>query len=157
MLVKIHTLLLFLFLALTPSLYANENNATVPHADTHHTLTSTYWRLVNLSEESMLSENMSREAHIVFSPIEDGEGRFNGALGCNDMLGKYAGDENDITIDTKHMAMTRLACPDMQTETQFIKILGDTVQWKVHKGYLEFIDNNGITIAMFEALRKKTE
>ena len=152
MLDKMHTLFLFLSLTFLHTVYANENNATANHLAQKPTFTSTYWKLINLSEHDMLPDEMSREAHLIFFPITDGKGTFKGATGCNDMLGKYAGNENNISIDIKHMAMTRLACPDMQTETQFIKILGHTISWKIHETRLEFIDSNGTSIAMFEAL-----
>ena len=156
MLTKKHILFLFLSLGFFYSMQANENNVSTESSSQNPTFTSTYWKLINLSEHDMLPDTMSREAHLVFSPMHDGKGSFKGASGCNDMLGKYVGDENNISIDIKHMAMTRLACPDMKTETQFIKILGNTMSWKIHASYLEFIDSNGTSIAMFEALTRRS-
>lgn len=157
MLAKVLTLFVFISLSYTLTLYANDHNNTIRIADKNTTFALTYWRLINLSNHMMSVEKMRREAHIVFDPVLEGKGRFKGALGCNDMLGKYIKIEDTITIDTKHMAMTRLACPDMETEIQFIDRLSKARSWKIKEQHLEFMDNNGSSIAMFEAVKKKTK
>ncbi len=87
MLTKIHTLFLLLSLTFPLTLVSNDNNSTVSTIDQNSTFTVTYWKLVNLREDSMLPDQMSREAHIVFFPIVDGKGKLKGASGGNDMLG----------------------------------------------------------------------
>ena len=157
MLTKIHTLFLFLFLTIQLTLYANDNNSTAISIDQNTTFISTYWKLENLKEGSILPDNMSREAHIVFSPIVDGKGKFKGASGCNGMFGKYVGAKHNITIDTAHIAMSRMACPDMKIEAHFIKTLGNTRTWKIDGGTLEFIDSTGTSIALFIAVEKRSK
>lgn len=152
MLAKIQALLLSVFLSLPFALYANDNNTTQFNIEQNLTFTQTYWKLIDLHEHLLSPEKMSRDAHIVFSDIKEGKGTFKGASGCNDMLGKYEGNDNNITIDTKHIAMTRMACPDMEIETQFIAVLGKASAWKMNANYLSLLDDKGMPIALFKAL-----
>ena len=152
MLAKIQALSLFIFLLLPFTLYANDNNATQPNIEQNLTFTETYWKLVDLNEHMLSPEKMSRDAHIVFSHIKEGKGTFKGASGCNDMLGKYEGNENNISIDTKHIAMTRMACPYMEIETQFVVVLGKVSAWEINADYLSLLDDKGVPIALFKAL-----
>ena len=154
MLAKRQTLSLLLTFLLFIRLYANDNNTMEPSSEQNLTFSMTYWKLIDLNEHTISSEKMSREAHIIFSTLTEGKGKFNGASGCNDMIGKYVGNDNNISIDTQHIAMTRMACPDMEIETQFIKILGKTVSWSINAGHLSLKDSNGTSIALLKAIKK---
>ncbi len=149
---KIEALLLSVFVLLPFSLYANDNTTTPSNAEQNITFSKTYWKLIDLHEHLISSEKMSRDAHIVFSDMKEGKGTFKGASGCNDMLGKYEGKDNTITIDIKHIAMTRMACPYMEIETQFIEVLGKASTWKMNVNYLSLLDDKGMPIALFKAL-----
>ena len=157
MLIKIHTLFLFLFLTFPLTNYANDNNSTKTNIDQNTTFVSTYWKLENLNESVTLPNKMSREAHIVFSPLVDGNGKFKGASGCNGMFGKYVGVQHNIRIDTAHIAMSRMACPDMEIEAHFIKTLGNARTWKIKAMTLELMDSMGTSIALFTALEKRSK
>ena len=153
MLSKIEVLSLFIFLLIPFTLYANDNNTTQSSIEQNLTFTKTYWKLVDLNEHTLSPEKMSRDAHIVFSDIKEGKGTFEGASGCNDMLGKYAGNDNNISIDTQHIAMTRMACPYMEIETQFIAVLGNASVWKLNADYLSLFDDKGVPIALLKAVK----
>jgi len=155
MLAKRQTLSLLLTFLMSLTLYANDNNTTDKLPDQNITFSTTYWKLIDLNEHTISPEKMSREAHIVFSIMVDGKGKFNGASGCNDMLGKYLGNDNNISIDTKHIAMTRMACPYMEIETQFIDILGRATSWTINAEHLSLKDTNGLPIALFKAVEDK--
>ena len=157
MLSKIEVLLLSVFLLLPFALYANDNNATHSNTEQNLTFSQTYWKLIDLHEHLLSPEKMNRDAHIIFSQMKEGKGTFKGASGCNDMLGKYQGDENNISIDTKHIAMTRMACPYMEIETQFIAVLGKASAWKMNADYLSLLDDKGVPIALFKALESSTK
>jgi heat shock protein HslJ len=157
MLARRQTLSLLLTFILSLTLYANDNNTIDRLPDQNITFSTTYWKLIDLNEHTISVEKMSREAHIVFSTIHEGTGKFNGASGCNDMIGKYVGNDNNISIDTKHIAMTRMACPYMEIETQFINILGKAVSWSINAGHLSLKDINGSSIALFKADKTKTQ
>ena len=152
MLAKMQALSLFIFLLIPFTLYANDNNTTQSNLEQNLTFTETYWKLIDLNEHILSPEKMSRDAHIVFSHIKEKKGTFKGASGCNDMLGKYEGKDNHISIDTKHIAMTRMACPYMEIETQFIAVLGNAATWKMNADYLSLLNDKGVPIALFKAL-----
>jgi len=157
MLTKREILSLFFTCILSLTLYANDNNSTRNLSDQNITFSTTYWKLIDLNEHTISVEKMSREAHIVFSTIHEGTGKFNGASGCNDMIGKYVGNDHNISIDTKHIAMTRMACPYMEIETHFITILGKAVSWSINAEHLTLKDINGSSIALFKADKTKTQ
>lgn len=157
MFAKMQTVSLFILFLIGVLLHAEDANTTMTHQDDNLTFTTTYWKLVDLHEHTISPEKMSREAHIIFSPTKEGKGKFKGASGCNDMLGKYMGNEHNISIDTKHIAMTRMACPYMEIETQLIDILGEVFSWRINAGYLSLKDSNGSSIALFIADQNKTK
>ncbi len=154
MLVKRQTLSLLLPFLFSLTLYANDTNTTDILSEQNLSFSTTYWKLVDINEHLISPDPMKREAHIVFSVLEEGQGKFKGATGCNEMLGKYSGKENTLNIDTKHIAMTRMACPDMALETDFIRLLGKTAFWKINAGYLSFKDSNGSVIMLLKAIEK---
>lgn len=139
---------------LSCTLYANDINSTQTSHEQNLTLSKTYWKLLDLNEHIISPEQMNREAHLVFSVLTEGKGKFKGATGCNEMLGKYMGDKHTLTIDTKHIAMTRMACPHTKLETDFLTLLGKTASWKINAGHLSFKDTNGSTIMLFKAIEK---
>ena len=58
------------------------------------------------------------------------EGRkVQGSAGCNRMTGTYKLDGEKLKFGP--LATTRMACPDMQTETAFLKALGATTRYEV--------------------------
>jgi len=144
---------LFLFCINTIT-FANDTNTTSQTLESKPALTTTYWKLIQLLDEDIYVEKMSREAHIIFSPLEDGQGKFQGASGCNAMLGKYKSSEHNLTIDNKHIAMTLMACPEIKIETQFIHVLGLVRHWKITNNNLLFLDSNSTTLTRFEAVKK---
>lgn len=154
MLYKRQTLSLLLALLFSLTLYANDINSTQTPSDQNLSFSETYWKLVDMNEHLISPEPMKREAHIIFSLLDEGKGKFKGATGCNEMLGKYIGKENTLHIDTKHIAMTRMACRDMALETDFIRLLGKTASWKINAGHLSFKDSNGSVIMLLKAIEK---
>lgn len=155
MLAKIETLSLFLLFIFFTMLHANDNNTTQNNIEQNLTFESTYWKLIDLNEHILSPGKMSRDAHIIFSKTSDGKGTFKGASGCNEMLGKYVLSENNIKIDAKHIAMTRMACPYMEIETKFIGVLAKVRVWKMNAEYLTLLDEQGLPVALFKALKKE--
>lgn len=111
----------------------------------------THWKLVHLLSHEINASGLSREAHIIFTPHQEITGNFHGATGCNEMLGKYESPEQNLSIDTKHIAMTRMACPDMGLEMTFLKTLANVMQWEIENHTLFLRDANQSVIATFEA------
>lgn len=159
MLSKLHSAILFLILSV--SIFAQSPSSISPsvHNDlnqSHDTeFTHTYWKLISLFSKEVDSSAMMREAHIVFQTLDNGKGKFKGAAGCNAMLGTYQSTEQNLTIDSKHIAMTRMACPDDDAEMEFLKAMHGTVQWQIKDNYLVFLDSNSSLLAGFKAIKSK--
>jgi len=160
MLSNVHSAILFLIL--TISILAQTPTPTVSplsHNDSNQSLdtkfTHTYWKLISLFSEEVDSSIMIREAHIIFQTLDKGKGKFKGAAGCNAMLGTYQSIENNLTIDDKHIAMTRMACPEGDVETNFLKAMHGTVLWQINGNHLAFIDSNSSVLAEFKAVVSK--
>ena len=151
--------LLFSLLLFYTSLMADDINITSnTHTtqntlETNHTFNTTYWKLIQLLNKDINASKLSREAHIIFSPLDNGKASFHGASGCNEVLGKYESTEYNITID-KHIAMTRMACPSMEIEIQFLEVLGKTIVWSIVGNHLELLDSNNSVLARFRASNK---
>jgi len=155
MLSKVHSAILFLILSV--SIFAQSPSSTLPssHSDSNQSLdtefTHTYWKLIALFSKEVDSSVMIREAHIIFQTLDNGKGKFKGAAGCNAMLGTYQSTEQNLTIDSKHIAMTRMACPDDDVEKEFLQAMQGTVKWEIKGHYLVFKDINTSAIAEFKA------
>ena len=151
MLYKVHKTVLFFFLSVSilaqaPSTFKDSNQSIDNVAFTH-----TYWKLTTLSKENVDSSVMMREAHIIFQTLDKGKGKFKGASGCNAMLGIYQSSEQNLTIDYKHIAMSRMACPKGDVEMDFLKAIQGTVKWQIKGNHLAFIDSNSSVLAEFIA------
>lgn len=132
----------------------SDMNNTQNSLETNHTFNTTYWQLTQLLNKDINASKLSREVHIIFSPLENGKASFHGASGCNEMLGKYESIEHNLTIDNKHIAMTRMACPDMEIEIQFLEVLGKIIVWEIVDNHLELLDSNNSVLARFKASNK---
>ena len=122
------------------------------------TFSTTYWQLDTLFDEVIDAEKMHRETYLLFSPLENTEGNFNGkftgATGCNDILGKYKARNFKLSFDVEHIAMTRLACLEGSIESEFLEALKKTKAWKIDEGLLKLLDVNKTSIAVFKAIEK---
>ncbi|NOR56771.1 MAG: META domain-containing protein [Sulfurovum sp.] len=119
------------------------------------TFSTTYWQLIKLFDEDIYAENMHRETYMLFSPVLDAHGEFKGATGCNDILGKYNANESQLSFDVDHIAMTRMACPDENIETDFLKALKQTKSWSIKEDKLMFLDANQSAVITFKSQNEK--
>lgn len=148
-LLLVHTLLVADDINITSDINTTQNNL-----ETAYTFDTTYWKLIHILSKDINASTLSREAHIIFSPLNEGKASFHGASGCNEMLGKYESVDHNLTIDNKHIAMTRMACPDMEIEIQFLEVLGKTTVWEIVDNHLELLDSNRSILARFKAANK---
>lgn len=78
-----------------------------------------YWKLVELNGQPVTTNDGNREAFLI---LKTDNNRVHGNGGCNTFNGGYElMDGNRITFSK--MATTLMACIDMQTEQQFMKVL----------------------------------
>jgi heat shock protein HslJ/uncharacterized lipoprotein NlpE involved in copper resistance len=125
------------------SVAANESCGAV---GVTHELEGTRWVLVRVNEEAIQSDAAQREPFIV---LESSEHRVSGHGGCNRIVGRY--EQNGQTIHFTELAMTRMACPNMQLEDEFQKALTSATNWSIENNQLKLLDASGAIAARFEA------
>jgi copper homeostasis protein (lipoprotein) len=83
-------------------------------------LTGTYWKLIEIRGQKVQPATGSKsEAHIILHP---GENRVTGSSGCNSITGTFEINEK-LGLVFSGMASTRMACPEMETENEFISMI----------------------------------
>ncbi|MDT8439027.1 MAG: copper resistance protein NlpE N-terminal domain-containing protein [Wenzhouxiangellaceae bacterium] len=78
------------------------------------------WRLIELQGQPVDAEALQREPFLEFDAAT---GRMHGNAGCNVINGSYAIKTGLRIAFDERMAMTMMACPDMDTEQLFVEIL----------------------------------
>jgi heat shock protein HslJ len=83
-------------------------------------LVEKYWKLIELYGHPVaVQDDKAKEAHIIFK--NEGS-RFNGSAGCNRITGAYRTGESGAIVFSQ-TAATRMMCLNIETETQFLKVL----------------------------------
>ncbi|RHR76111.1 META domain-containing protein [Odoribacter sp. AF15-53] len=90
----------------------------------------------------------------VFVTFEANEKKVFGRAGCNRFFGAYEQDETQLTFSG--MGATKMACPDMDIETTFFKVLEDTKSFVIKNNKLTLKDDNNV-IAVFKAEKEKSK
>ena len=118
---------------------------------TDASLTNTYWRITSLDGRPVNPFNSWREPHILFIS-EDQRQTFAATVGCNQLVGTYTITGKNIAFN--NTASTMMACPPiLDTLEKYLNdIITRTKQWQLKDNVLEFIDDKGVQIALFEAV-----
>ncbi len=114
-------------------------------------LANTYWRIVRLGEASVSPAMGRREPHLLLG-AEGERKRFSATVGCNQLAGGYSADGEAIRFT--QAASTLMACPpplDM-LERKLPETLDKTRRWRIKANTLEFLDDAGVPVALFEAV-----
>ena len=79
-----------------------------------------YWKLVELNGKDVVADStFIKGPHIIF---KEGNNRITGNGGCNSITGQYKIESlNRITLSK--MISTRMACPQMELESEFLEAL----------------------------------
>lgn len=72
------------------------------------------------------------------------DGKVNGFAGCNTYRGTYQLTDNTIAFSP--LMMTRMACPDMEGETQFTKALTSPLQATINGNTLRLMQNGKLIL-----------
>lgn len=114
-------------------------------------LTEKYWRLTELNGQPIKTDaGNSKEPHIIFKEEEQ---RVTGSSGCNSFHGSYELKEGD-RITLSKMASTRMACPDMEIENQFLKVLETADNYNLSEKTLVLNRARMAPLARFELVEK---
>lgn len=115
-------------------------------------LLETRWELTELTGTTVTRSNHSqRPINIVLK--KDGN-KVQGFSGCNTIMGKYELKEgNHIAFSA--MASTMMACPDMNMETEFNKMLETVDNYSINGNVLSLSKAKMAPLARFEAVNSK--
>lgn len=112
-------------------------------------LTDTYWKLIELDgDEIVLAPTQQREVRITLA--SEGS-RASGFSGCNQFMGAYVQDGNNLKFT--QMAGTMMACeaPLMELESQVLKMLSVTTGYRIDDGQLNLLAGDKV-LARFKAV-----
>jgi heat shock protein HslJ len=123
-------------------------NETAPADTTHHaSLLDTYWKLLELQGEPVVTPGSMREAHLI---LASSESRAHGFSGCNNFFGGYESAGDSLSFSA--MGATMMACVEgMETEQAFLKALSETTRATINGQFMELYADD-LLLARFEAI-----
>ena len=83
----------------------------------------------------------------IFIQFNEAEHRVNGRGGCNRFFGNYEMESSRLKFSP--MGATRMACPDLQTETEFFQMLDGVDGYSIKDNKLSFLSKNKV-VAVFK-------
>lgn len=124
---------------------------TCERARADASLTNTYWRIVRLGDRPVSTVDGLREPHLVLRAEGDRTG-YAATVGCNQVVGGCAIDGGTIRFSPG--AATLMACPPPLDELE--RALGEALEkarrWHITASTLEFFDESGASVALFESV-----
>lgn len=108
------------------------------------------WELKELNG-TKINEDKRALTYLLFSPGQVSQ--VSGRGGCNRLTGTF---ELSGTREFKFgaIASTKMACPEMEQETVFLKALAEVNQWKAIDNEL-FLQKDGTNLAVFQSVTNK--
>lgn len=106
-------------------------------------LSDVKWILQTLNGQEIKLSDPNSEIFIQFNEAEK---RVNGRGGCNRFFGNYEMEGHKLKFSP--MGATRMACPDLQKETEFFKMLDEVEDFSINANQLSF-KSNGKVVAVF--------
>lgn len=101
-------------------------------------LEGTTWKLSSM--EGIPAEAIDREADFFTLEFNAAEKTISGRTNCNRFFGKYETDGRKL--DFENMGMTRMACPEMEYEDAFMKMLDEADRYEIHGSELTLFDDS---------------
>jgi heat shock protein HslJ len=114
-------------------------------------LTDKYWKLVELNGQQVSSSDNIKEPHIIFKLEEN---RLVGSGGCNSFHGSFELKEGS-RITLSKITATRMACPDMEIEDRFLKVLETVDNYNLTENTLILNRARMAPLARFELVKEK--
>lgn len=111
-------------------------------------ITEKYWKLIELNGKAVkVSPGQQREAYMI---LKDQENRVNGNGSCNSFFGTY--ELNGNTLRFKGIGATRMACPDMDAETELFQVLEQVDNFNLKGDTLTLNKGRMAPLARFEVV-----
>lgn len=111
------------------------------------TLRGTYWRLFELNGKTYNSTGDQLEIYI---ELDESENRISGTAGCNRIMGGFTSDK-ELELRFDKVATTLMACPDMETESEFLKMLEKVDNYNLKNDTLSLNKARMAPLARFKA------
>ena len=112
-------------------------------------LEGTTWKLASMT--GIPETAIEAEADAFVFELNAADMMVAGRTNCNRFFGHY--ELKGSELDFEDMGMTRMACPDMQFEDVFVKMLDEVDSYKIKGSELSLLDDKRV-IAVFKAVAK---
>ncbi len=109
------------------------------------TLAETKWKLITLNGKVVTTKG--KQDYCL--KLNSNDGRFSAYAGCNSMSGSYV-MPSAFGLSFSNVAMTRMACPEMDLETRFSKVLEETNRYALKDNILQLKKGKTAILATFE-------
>lgn len=112
-------------------------------------LEGTTWKLAKM--EAIPAAAVGKEADFFTLEFNAADTMVAGRTNCNRFFGKY--ELKGKELELKNLGMTRMACPDMQYEDAFVKMLDEVDRFEIKGAELTLFDDHK-ALAVFKAVEK---
>lgn len=116
------------------------------------TLEGTTWKLSRM--EPIPAAAIDKEADFFTLEFNAADTMVAGRTNCNRFFGKY--ELKGRELEFKNLGMTRMACPDMQYEDAFVKMLDEVDRFEIKGSEMTLFDDHK-ALAVFKAVEKEAE
>lgn len=113
-------------------------------------LEGTTWKLAKM--EAIPAKAVDAEADFFTLQFSAADTLVSGRTNCNRFFGKY--EKQDGKLEFGNLGMTRMACPDMQYEDAFVKMLDEVDRFEIKGAELTLFDDHK-ALAVFKAVEKE--
>ena len=110
-------------------------------------LEGTAWKLASM--EGIPSSAIAAEADSFTLAFNAADTMVAGRTNCNRFFGKY--ELKGKELEFGNLGMTRMACPDMQYEDAFVKMLDEVDRFEIRGSEMTLFDDDK-TLAVFKAV-----
>lgn len=117
----------------------------------HEPLEGTTWKLSTMAGIPASAIGAEDDAFVV--EFNAADMTVSGRTNCNRFFGHY--ELKGRELDFENMGMTRMACPDMQYEDMFVKMLDEVDRYRIKDSELTLYDDKRV-MAVFKAASKNT-
>ncbi|HCY00908.1 MAG TPA: heat-shock protein [Bacteroidales bacterium] len=109
-----------------------------------------YWKLKKLGDQEIkMAKNQEREQHFTLRS----DNTISGFAGCNHFSGSYELKEENRIVFNENMAVTMMACPDVEVnERAFLKVFKQADNYSIDGDTLFLNEGERGSIATFEAV-----
>ncbi len=111
-------------------------------------LENTNWKLSQMEGISAEAINAEEDAFVLSLASEAGE--YSGRTNCNRFFGTYEVKGDKLTLG--EAGTTRMACPDMESESAFLQMLAKVNGYSIKGNELTLTDADKKTLAVFQVV-----